>query len=216
MLLHIESTTPNQGWLDVFNSIYHLDELNEWVHRKDEKVCLQLTDPFSSDKFHENFPMTEELLKEYNAYIIDWKWSWDNVLQEHALYHDRLYHYNEADQIEYIIQTLKANPRRMRALAIWPDISVDGSQWIYPCLIYIRCIVRNWVLDFDIHFRWNDAYKKILMDIHLWVWLMKKISDWLWIGPWTYTHFVNSCHFYIEDKKQIDTLYTKIHSKKTF
>lgn len=211
-MLHIVSSTPVQWWLDCFTTLLDQEDLNEWWHWKDEKLCLQLFDPFSSESYHSDFPMSEETMNQYNNYIVHGKWPRDLVQDEHAIYYERLYNYGGINQIQYIIDTLKENPTRRRAIAFWPQNEVDTESQIYPCLIYIRCIVRQWKLNFDIHFRGNDVYKKILMDINLWVWLMKVISDGLDIEPWVYTHIVNTAHFYEEDKSEILDIYKKLNS----
>ena len=133
------------------------------------------------------------------------------VLDEHAIYHARLFDYNGVDQIQYIIDTLKEKPTRRRAIAITPNPNTDNQKGIYPCLIYIWCIVRDWKLDLDIHFRGNDVYKKILMDILVWVWFMQRICEGLELDPWTYTHFVNTAHFYEVDQMAIWELYNKFN-----
>lgn len=205
-MINLVVDTPVNGWIKCFKELYNAKDINEWGLWKDETLIVEILNPNSSDLFHEEFPMNEEILKEYNNFMITWE-NWTNVQNEHQIYHYRLFKYLwNINQIEYIINTLKEKPTRKRAIAIWIDQVNDMKTDIYPCMIYLWVVIQNGKLNFHIHFRANDAYKKILMDFNVWITIMKYI--WLKLGVelWTYTHIVDSLHFYEIDKENIEKL----------
>lgn len=67
-------------------------------------------------------------------------------------------------------------------------------------------------LDMNCHMRANNAYKILLMDLHVETNLHEYVSRKLGLEKGTYHHIVDTLHFYHREKKEIDNLYKKLTS----
>ncbi len=208
-MINLQVQTPTEGWIRSFQELLKTKDINEGWLWKDDTLCIEILDPGSLDQFHIDFPMDQSVLQEYNQFMITGE-NGESVQAEHQIYHYRLFKYLwNINQIDYIIQTLREKPTRKRAIAIGIDQPKDMTTDIYPCMIYLWVVIQHGKLNLHIHFRANDAYKKILMDFNVGITIMKYIAQCLNVPVGTYTHIVDSLHFYEIDKWAVEMLQKK-------
>jgi thymidylate synthase len=155
--------------------------------------------------------MDQNVMREYNNFIINGG-DQGRVLDEHAMYHKRLFGeeiFN--NQIEFIINTLRRNKFAKRAQAnLWFD-QIDQIAGFTPCLQIIWARIMNGKLELHAHMRANDGYKKALMNMNIFTEIQRHIAKELGVKPGRYVQFVDSYHFYAVDKEKIEDLYKKIN-----
>ena len=99
-----------------------------------------------------------------------------------------------------IVEFLRKHPSSKRAVvSVWnkcrPDRSSDD-----PCLVYLWFRIRNGQLDCHAHLRANDVYRKLLMNMHIFLAIQDHVSSRLGLSSGIYYHICDSFHFYMDDK----------------
>ena len=84
----------------------------------------------------------------------------------------------------------------------------------FPCLTYVWFRKMGDTLHMNCHMRANDAYKILIMDLHVGTSLHEYASDKLRLKKGVYHHFVDTLHFYHRNKPEIEDLYNKLTSLK--
>ncbi|WP_421909210.1 thymidylate synthase [Methanolacinia petrolearia] len=126
-------------------------------------------------------------------------------------YHDRLFDYpvgdlefrgdgdgKGIDQVEYLIEKLKAEPNSRRAEAITWFPPKDDQSDNPPCLQRIQCFVRDGRLNMHVDFRSNDMLSALGANMYALVHLQKMIADRLEADIGWYSHTSVSAHMYHE------------------
>lgn len=211
-MITINSEDISQGWEKSFIKLYEQGILsNDSKIFKDSTLVLTIKNPISGNKTNNFFPMNQELIKEYNQFIISGG-DRNNVLEEHALYHERIMQFSDKinNQLNYVIETLKKKPYSKRAQISFWDPNIDQINQKVPCIQIIWFRIENQNLVMHVHMRANDGYKKLLMNLNICSEIMKYVKKHLNINEGHYIHFVDSFHFYNEDKNQITELYQRL------
>ncbi len=211
-MLNIKAEKISEAWRKCFIKLYEDgNQLSDSEILKDDTLILEISDPGNSDKYDSFFPMSKNILEEYNQYIIKGG-DRGNVKAEHALYHERLFLYpsKENNQIKTIIEKLKKDPFSKSAQASLWIPKIDNNESKKPCLQILWFRIENNKLVMHSHMRANDGYKKLMMNLNVFVEVMRYISNELRVPIGKYIHFVDSFHFYYEDKEEIVKLYNKI------
>ena len=123
-------------------------------------------------------------------------------------------HYNEgyltSGKIENLIKLFKHDPYTRRGvICLWNNPKLELRK-PFPCTVYawFRRIGNR--LNMNYHTRANDAYKILLMDIHIATSLHIYVAKKLNLDLGKYNHIVDTLHFYKEHKKEIDKLYNRL------
>ena len=163
---------------------------------KDCSMSIVIEQPFAEPMIHKDFPGGLEDLQEYVLEVLDGikdhcvrdtEENADDTRWEYT-YHQRLCAYSVPgmetvfDQLEIMAQKLAQTPYSRRAQAITWKVWEDNECYDPACLQSIWCRILpgengTWVLNMNIRFRSNDAYKAAFMNMFAFIQLQKRIAD---------------------------------------
>lgn len=185
----------------------------------DATMLVTIDEPLADPMIHKDFPGGLEDLQEYVMEVIegiknhlvrdpadptDTRWEYT--------YNERLFAYRipglstAFDQIEIIARKLAETPHTRRAQAITWKVWEDNSCYDPACLQSIWCRLTEdegaLVLNTNIRFRSNDAYKAAFMNMFALAQLQKHIADRIaalsgrTVRVGRYVHLADSFHIY--------------------
>jgi thymidylate synthase len=213
---------------------------------KDSSMTIVVNDPLAEPMIHKDMPGGLEDLQEYVLEVLDG--IKDHLIRTAAddkedtrweyTYHQRLFDYSVPgitdiyDQIELVAQKLAQTPHSRRAQAITWKVWDDNYCNDPACLQSIWCRLLpdsedNWLLNTNIRFRSNDAYKAAFMNMFSLVQLQVKLAARIAelsgksIKLGRYVHQADSYHIYgsyFEDfeNRFIKALNTRSFEQRTF
>lgn len=189
---------------------------------KDCSMTIVVENPLAEPMIHMDFPGGLEDLQEYVMEVLDG--IKDHCVRDTAAddtedtrweytYHQRLFDYEVPgldevyDQIELVAQKLAKTPHTRRAQAITWKVWEDNTCYDPACLQSIWCRMLQgendeWILNTNVRFRSNDAYKAAFMNMFALIQLQKKIADriaevsGLKVKLGRYVHQADSYHIY--------------------
>ena len=207
---------------------------------KDCSMTIVVEDPLSEPMIHRDIPGGLEDLQEYVMEVLD-------GIKDHLVrdpndpddtrweytYHQRLFTYtlpdNQTvfDQIEILAQKLAKVPYSRRAQAITWKVWEDNECYDPACLQSIWCRILSdqegtWVLNTNIRFRSNDAYKAALMNMFAFIQLQVKIADRIAeisgrsVRLGRYIHQADSYHIYGSYLEEFQQRFLKMHAERSF
>lgn len=215
---------------------------------KDATMILVVRDPLAEPMIHRDFPGGFEELQEYVMEVCegikdhcvrdpgdpgDTRWEYT--------YHQRLFGYEvpglePIDQIEHICRRLAETPYTRRAQAItwkvWEDRGCDDPA----CLQSIWCRITRQeardegrgargegaVLNMNVRFRSNDAYKAAFMNLFALVQLQQRIAARIGelsgspVRPGRFCHMADSFHVYGSNLAEFEGRFLGAIRKRTF
>ena len=189
---------------------------------RDATMIITVEDPLAEPMIHKDFPGGLEDLQEYVMEVVegiknhlvrdpddpeDTRWEYT--------YNERLFHYTVPgladktfDQIDLIAQKLSKTPYSRRAQAITWKVWEDNFCYDPACLQSIWCRITEdpeedaWVLNTNVRFRSNDAYKAAFMNMFALVQLQRLIAGRITelagraVRLGRYAHMADSYHIY--------------------
>lgn len=207
---------------------------------KDCTMTIVVDEPFSEPMIHRDMPAGLEDLQEYVMEVLD-------GIKDHLLrdpndpedtrweytYHQRLFNYmlpdseTVFDQIEILAQKLADVPYSRRAQAITWKVWEDNTCYDPACLQSIWCRVipdesGDWVLNANVRFRSNDAYKAAFMNMYAFIQLQKQIGERISelsgknVKLGRYVHQADSYHIYGSYLDEFQQRFLKMRSERTF
>jgi thymidylate synthase len=244
-ILHVEADCIARAWEESLIELYEKGcDLKTQYDKpddppsKDATMIITITDPLKEPMIHKDFPGGPEELQEYVMEVCegikdhlvrdpkdpeDTRWEYT--------YHQRLFAYvvptmEAFDQIERLCQKLADTPYTRRAQAITWKVWEDNECYDPACLqsIWTRITEkdRESVLNMNVRFRSNDAYKAAFMNIFALVQLQKKIADRVSellgkvVKMGRYCHMVDSYHIYGSYFKEFESRFLGALKKRTF
>jgi thymidylate synthase len=205
---------------------------------KDATMVITVHDPLAEPMIHRDFPGGFEDLQEYVMEVCD-------GIKDHLVrdpgdpsdtrweytYHQRLFGYEvpsigPIDQIEHIAQRLAETPHTRRAQAITWKVWEDRSCYDPACLQSIWCRITGdgdrRLLNMNVRFRSNDAYKAAMMNIFALVQLQQRIAARIAdlsgqpVGVGRYCHMADSYHVYGFNLKEFEARFLSALERRTF
>jgi thymidylate synthase len=205
---------------------------------KDATMIVTIHDPLAEPMIHRDFPGGFEELEEYVMEVCD-------GIKDHCVrdpndpedtrweytYHQRLFQYTvptlePVDQIEAICQQLAAAPYTRRAQAITWKVWEDATCYDPACLQSVWCRITfeedRPLLNMNVRFRSNDAYKAAFMNMfalaNLQSRIAKRISDLSGkeVGLGRYCHIADSFHIYGANLREFEARFLGAIEKRTF
>lgn len=185
----------------------------------DATMMVTVDEPLSEPMIHKDFPGGLEDLQEYVMEVLD-------GIKNHLVrdpsdptdtrweytYNERLFAYRVPgiqtpfDQIEMVARKLAETPHTRRAQAITWKVWEDNQCYDPACLQSIWCRLTedagNLVLNTNVRFRSNDAYKAAFMNMFALVQLQHRIADRIAVLAGRpvlvgrYVHMADSFHIY--------------------
>ncbi|MCX6688353.1 MAG: thymidylate synthase [Methanoregula sp.] len=191
-----------KGWVLQTEDAETTVEFEEIAMQVDTPLALPMVSPHSrfQQKFVEQY--AHDLLNGSHA-----SFEYD--------YHGRLFDWGErlsvdgqpvhVNQIDYIVEKLKASPVSRRAIAITWNPVIDEQLDDCPCLQLVQCVLLEGKLDMRVVFRSNDMLTAAGANMFALVQLQKSIADKLGVPCGTYTHISLVPHiYYIRDLHDIE------------
>lgn len=182
-------------------------------------MLITVEDPLAEPMIHRDFPGGFEDLQEYVMEVCD-------GIKDHLVrdvndaddtrweytYHQRLFSYtvpslaNPIDQIERVCQQLAKTGFSRRAQAVTWKVWEDGDCYDPACLQSLWCRITEFdgrkLLNLNVRFRSNDAYKAAFMNmfalVQLQLRMAQRISELAGheVGLGRYCHMADSYHIY--------------------
>jgi thymidylate synthase len=185
---------------------------------KDATMIVTIHDPLAEPMIHRDFPGGFEELQEYVMEVCD-------GIKDHCIrdpndpadtrweytYHQRLFQYAvptlaPIDQIENLCRQLAETPHTRRAQAVTWKVWEDAVCYDPACLQSIWCRIvfedERPLLNMNVRFRSNDAYKAAFMNMFALANLQSKIASRIGelVGKTVklgrYCHMADSFHIY--------------------
>jgi thymidylate synthase len=207
---------------------------------KDCSISIVVEDPLAEPMIHRDMPGGLEDLQEYVMEVLDGiKDHWvrdpndpDDTRWEYT-YHQRLFDYalpetgKTFDQIETVAQKLSEVPYTRRAQAITWKVWEDNTCYDPACLQSIWCRVLKgendqWLLNTNIRFRSNDAYKAAFMNMFAFIQLQKKIAERISelsgknVILGRYVHQADSYHIYGSYMEEFENRFLRMQKERSF
>jgi hypothetical protein len=115
-------------------------------------------------------------------------------------------------QIPAVLQRLGQDRSTRQAVAmVWDpmhDLYVHGMH-DYPCTIYISWAIRNSKLEQTTHMRSNDLWWGWTYDLVQFTMLQNTMAQQLGLLTGSYTHYVDSFHFYMRDQDALEAVHPR-------
>lgn len=208
-MITIKNSTLAQAWRETIKKLYTEGRIieNDEIFR-DESACIEIED-VTEDLFDDRFPMSKEQVDVINNYLLTGEKE-DQVVHDWTkIYRKRLFD-SEPNQIQNIIDYLKAKPAGKRAQAsIWKQ-EIDLRGPIAPCLQLLWFQIVDNKLDIHVHMRASDCYGKLLMNMNEFSALQRYMAKELSVKPGKYIQFIDTCHFNSSEEQKIIELVKSI------
>jgi thymidylate synthase len=206
---------------------------------KDATMLVTVMDPLAEPMIHRDMPGGFEDLQEYVMEVCDGiKDHWvrdtedaDDTRWEYT-YHQRLFSYSvpsidpPIDQIELLSQQLARTGYTRRAQAITWKVWEDSDCYDPACLqsIWCRIIEQDAVplLNMNVRFRSNDAYKAAFMNMFALVQLQIRIAERVselsgrQVRLGRYCHLADSYHIYGSNMDEFRSRFLGAVEKRSF
>ena len=205
---------------------------------KDATMVVTVDTPLAEPMIHRDLPGGFEELEEYVMEVCD-------GIKDHCVrdpddpndtrweytYHQRLFGYSvpelgTTDQIENICRQLAETPYTRRAQAITWKVWEDNACYDPACLQSIWCRITQEadeaVLNMNVRFRSNDAYKAAFMNIFALVQLQQRIAARICqlsgttIRLGRYCHMADSYHIYGHNLAEFQSRFLGAMENRTF
>lgn len=208
---------------------------------KDCTIMIVINEPLSEPMIHRDIPGGLEDLQEYVMEVLD-------GIKDHCIrrpdddphdtrweytYHQRLFNYEipgldkPFDQIGLVAKKLAETPYSRRAQAITWKVWEDNYCYDPACLQSVWCRLlpgdnNKWILNMNIRFRSNDAYRAAFMNMFALVQLQKKIAERISelsnkeVTLGRYVHQADSYHIYGSNFTEFEERFLKSMEKLPF
>ncbi len=205
---------------------------------KDATMIVTIHNPAAEPMIHRDFPGGFEELQEYVMEVCD-------GIKDHCVrdpsdpsdtrweytYHQRLFGYEAPtlapiDQIEHVCRQLADTPYTRRAQAITWKVWEDNACYDPACLQSIWCRIifegDRPLLNMNVRFRSNDAYKAAFMNMfalaHLQSRIASRVRDLsgLPVALGRYCHMADSFHIYGSNLAEFKARFLGAIEKRTF
>jgi thymidylate synthase len=115
-------------------------------------------------------------------------------------YGPRLFAFDEVDQVDYIIETLRKRPDSRRAvIQLFDHSDVTTKHLDVPCTCSLQFLVRGGQLQLIVFMRSNDAWLGLPHDIFCFTMLQELIANAVGVPVGSYIHIAGSLHLYEKD-----------------
>jgi thymidylate synthase len=244
-VLHVEGDCIARAWEESLISLYkngcdiktQYDKPDD-PPSKDATMIITITDLQREPMIHKDFPAGIEFLQEYVMEVCE-------GIKDHLVrnpndpedkrweytYHQRLFAYEVPtmkafNQIEIMCKKLADTPYTRRAQAITWKVWEDNHCYDPACLQSIWCRITEQsgspMLNMNVRFRSNDAYKAAFMNIFALVQLQKKIAERISeisgkvVKVGRYCHIADSYHLYGSYFEEFKARFLGALEKRTF
>lgn len=205
-MIILEDRNPEELYKKAFLEVYKLPDLEgDPKNYKDTSAVLTLRDYKQDDGvvwdergFRSNF--------DYTQYI---KEGSEQIKLEVEHYYEE---FIESGKLESFFKYFKSDVTTKKGLInLWANDHLD-SEKPFPCLTYVWFRKSGNILHMNCHMRANDAYKVLIMDLHVGTSLHSYVATKLGLKKGIYHHFIDTLHLYHRNKPEIEALHKKLTS----
>ncbi len=160
---------------------------------RDVAAMIVVRQPMMEPRIHRAFPGGLNDLEKYRMevlYGVHDHWIGNGEKWKYT-YHSRLF-----DQLEDVVEALKAVPYSRRIQAVIYDQVLDAHTSDPPCLQRLWFRIVEGRLDMHVCIRSNDAYKAAFMNMYAFIELQATIAKRIDVPVGHYVHFADSFHIY--------------------
>lgn len=205
-MIILEDSAPQELYKKAFLEVYKLQDLEEDPKNyKDTSAVLTLR----NYKQDEGVIWDEKGFRstfDYTQYI---KEGSEQIKLEVEHYNEE---FIETGKLESFLEYFKNDETTKKGLInLWDNDHLDPEK-PFPCLVYVWFRKIGDTLHMNCHMRANDAYKILIMDLHVGTSLHEYVANKLGLKKVTYHHFVDTLHFYHRNKAEIEALHKKLTS----
>lgn len=161
----VKEETIGRAWLEILYNIMKFGETKKSSYGGDQKELININTVITNEdplnpKWENYFQFTQEELEEYipqvtsNLKIPDVTYTYGQRLREAELKDG-----TKIDQIQAIIDLLKAKPHKRSAIAFTWNYDVDSKGGEPPCINFVHALVQNNKLHLTSYIRSNDMYE---------------------------------------------------------
>jgi len=200
MPTYLRARDPVDGWTRIIRKI-----MQSGMMRVDERgietrwcdnVMIHIMNPLEI-RVTELYPFSEKVLKEkYATQLLN-----PDRMNFDYTYGERLNAWGdgEIDQIEFVIQKLKENPKSRRIVATTWDPRKDTVSDEVPCLNHFVFMTRDGVLDLSVMIRSNDMFGAWLANVYALGELLVYVAEKTNLQVGTITTISVNAHIYSHD-----------------
>ncbi|MEX0918399.1 MAG: thymidylate synthase [Candidatus Paceibacterota bacterium] len=207
-MLILKANTPKELYEKAFLEVYKLPNIEEDPKNYKDVSALLTLENYNQDEgvvwnnegFHSSF--------DYTKYIIEG----DNQIQLEEEYYNK--EFIQFGKLESFLKYFNNDKTTKKGLINLLDDDSLSHIKPFPCLVYVWFRKIGDTLHMNCHMRANDAYKILIMDLHVGSSLHFYVADRLGLKRGNYNHFVDSLHFYHRNKIEIDKLYRQLTSER--
>ncbi|MBB1485756.1 thymidylate synthase [Oceanospirillum sediminis] len=139
----------------------------------------------------------ESKLEFIQYYLSKYEEESDDGVLVRSGYGDRLFKYNNINQIDNVIETLKRKSSSRRAVVqIFDGSDLAGNYSSIPCTCLFQFAIRNGRLHMITYMRSNDIHLGLPHDIFSFTMIQEIIAKSIGCDIGEYQHFVGSLHLY--------------------
>lgn len=203
-MIILKAKTPVELYLKTFLEVYKLPDLKgDPKNYKDTSALLTL----------ENYQQDEGVVWDekgfrssfdYTNYIKEGK---EQIKLEEEHYNEE---FLQSGKLESFFKYFNEDETTKKGLInLWNNDHLDPNK-PFPCLTYVWFRKKGDTLHMNSHMRANDAYKILIMDLHVGTSLHEYVANKLGLKKGIYHHFVDTLHFYHRNKPEIEALHKKL------
>lgn len=120
-------------------------------------------------------------------------------------YGPRLFSFDGANQVEYVIRTLRDAPfSRKAVIQLFDHQDVTEDHADVPCTCTLQYLLRNGRLSAITYMRSNDVFRGLPHDIFCFTMLQELIARSVGVELGPYHHMAGSLHMYDDDARELD------------
>lgn len=203
----ISERLVGDAWLKVLKLImrFGLVKRSQYDIKQKEIINLMITiEEEDTDKivWKDFYQFTKDELEKYIPTVTTPK---EHTSLEYS-YGKRLMKFRGIDQIENIVQELKAHDFTRRAVACTWDVVKDIKSDKAPCLDLVQCLIQDDKLYLTAFFRSNDMFGAWPMNVYALRKLQKIIAERIGVEMGSITTFSCSAHIYKNNWEKADEI----------
>lgn len=204
MNLIVKSSDIVNLYRETFKQIYRLPDLENHPKNFKESSALLTLDNYKNENQINFDGKAVKSCFDYEQFVRD-----GNKMFELEAEHYSKVLFSSGKMDKALIQLNEFPDSKKAVVNLWKGNYKEVESDV-PCVVYLWFKRSKGSLFMHAHLRANDAYKILLIDLHILTAIHRFVAEELNLEIGEYLHFVDSMHFYTRDKEDIDALYLKL------
>jgi len=200
-IFKLTGNTISEVWLKILDVVMKYGDEKETEYNIKTKEVIGVTAVISGDEEGNKFLDPSDIQNYYNTVF--------SAIKPKGIdytYGERLFSFDDIDQIENVTDMLKKTPHTRRATAITWDVSKDMKSENPPCLTQIMWNVKDDKLYQTCVFRSHDMFGAWMLNAFAMRKLQNNIADKIGRKPGHLVILSNSAHIYSNNFKKAEEI----------